>query len=110
MSIWIKSQDGGLGEYNKFLPPLIRHKEVDDPDSPFLFKTSEVIHARIMGCDAIGNLDILGTYPTESEALDVIARIYKHINELYLLSIQGYADFKDGPIYRMPAAGFSKEE
>ena len=100
MGIWVKSQDGGLGKYNKFLPPVIRYKEMPDPDgTPFPVTTDEVIHARIMGCDSIGNLDIVGEYPTKGEALIVLDMIEKHYFHLHKYSM-----------FQMPVAGFSKED
>ena len=98
MSIWVKSQDGGLGEYNKFLPPVVKYKEKEDPDSPFPFLTSEVIHARIMGCDSFGNVDVLGQYPTKDEAVKVLDMIENHIAGPSAL------------VFQMPEAGFSGPE
>lgn len=59
----------------------------------------------------------LGFYNSEDEAMQVLDMIQDHIawirdqdRELYILPIQGHANFKYGPIFQMPPAGFSGEE
>ncbi len=95
MSIWIRSQDGGLGEYNNFLPPVIKYKEIPDPEgSPFPITTEEVVNVHVMG-RWIGCLDVIGTYPTEAEALKVLDMI------------EGVLGSQT--VFLMPEAGFSKE-
>ena len=111
MGIWIKSQDGGLGEYIKFLPPVINREEKPDPEVPFCTISGEVLNAQIMGCDMVGRVDVLGTYFTEAEAMQVLDMIQE-----YIAKGRGQMeDYGDGRtivsdvVFQMPEAGFSAQ-
>ena len=95
MGIWIRNQDGGLGKYTKFLPPVISYKEIPDPESIVPTVTDEVLSVSVYGCDMNGGVDILGTYSTEAEALQVINMIEAELGNLR--------------VFRMPEAGFSEK-
>ena len=89
MGIWIRNQDGNLGKYFKFLPPV----------------NTRAIH----GCDMGGNVDVLGVYNSEAEALLVLDEIQNKITNIaYVQFYRQDSDFVN-PVFRMPPAGFSKE-
>lgn len=110
MGIWIRNQDRGLGKYINFLPPVINCEGKPDPKIPFCTIPGKVLNVQVMGCDINDNEDVLGVYNSEDEAMQVLDMIQDHIAELYILPIQGHANFKYGPIFQMPPAGFSGEE
>jgi len=95
MGIWIRRQDGGLGKYTKFLPPIINREETIDPEVPFCTIFSEVLDVHIMGRYMNGALNIIGEYTSEAEAIQVLDMIEG------VLGTQ--------VVFRMPPSGFSKE-
>ena len=110
MGIWIKSQDGGLGEYTKFLPPVVNREEKPDPEVPCCIVYGKVLNAQIMGCDMNGRIDVLGTYLTEAEALQVLDMIERRIDDNACTELAGpECNGYIRPVFQMPPAGFSEK-
>lgn len=100
MGIWVRSQDRGLGEYTKFLPPIINYEQKTDPEVPFCTIQGEILNVSIMGMDISGKVDKLGTYPTEAEAIAVLDMIQERIDMTRPESVMA-----QGKVFQMPAAG-----
>jgi hypothetical protein len=108
MGIWVRSQCNGLGEYVKFLPPVINREQLPDLEVPFATMPGKILHVSIMGMN-IGTVDKLGEYNTEAEALRVLDMIQEYIAKGQQQSL----DYGDGRtiisqvVFQMPEAGFS---
>jgi hypothetical protein len=106
VSIWVRSQNKGLGEYVRFLPPVLGREEIPDPEVPFYFEYGKVLSATIMGFDTNGVVDELGIYASEAEALAVLDSIQEHIERGFPYAHKG---FGVRYVFQMPEAGFLGE-
>lgn len=111
MGIWVKCQDGTLGIYTKFLPPVVAFEKTYDDESIVPITTDKVLNARVVACDLFGRLDTLGEYASKEEALRVLSRIEDHIfNYEYEKASAPESSKYFKPIFYMPDSGFSESE